>query len=179
MKHLVSNSTASFKENTSLANLGTSAAGLGVATAGILVAHNGLKLAGMKENFLVNLGLTAASIAGLMYVNNPLAKLAILGIGIYALTNTISIGVKEIVAPSASAPDAVKGLSGLIPASVKMKIAQYIPNFGNVEDAISGYPGDGYSGTEELNLDEHVGNVDEIVGNVEEMEGIGSAHMAM
>lgn len=174
MKHLVKESTASLKENTSLQNLGTSAAGLGVVTAGFLVAHNGLKLAGMQEKFLVNLGLTAASIAGLMYVNHPLAKLAILGVGIYALTNTISIGVKEVVSPSASTPAAVKGLSGLIPDSVKEKIAKYIPNFGEV----SGYPGDGYSGVDEV-IEDHVGELDEVVSGSEEMEGLGTANLVM
>lgn len=178
MEHLVKESNKSLKENTSLKNLGTSAAGLGVAAAGMLVAHNGLKLAGMSNNFLVNLGLVAGSIAGLMYVNHPLAKLAILGLGVYAVVNTISIGVKEVVSPSATTPAAVKGLSGLLPDSVKEKIAKYVPSFGSV-DEVSGYAGDGYGGTE--NLEEHINGAEQLLNT--ELEGaeelLGTASMAM
>lgn len=147
------------------------ASATGLLAAGFLVAHNGLKLIKMQDSLIANLGATAVFVAGAMMIENPWIKLALIGAAAYTGVKTLSIGLMHVVAPSASTPDAVKGLSGMIPDSVKEHIAKFLPTFGDITD-VSGFPGDGYSGLDEpINGPEDMGN--------NEVEGMGSAALVM
>ena len=143
----------------------------GLLAAGFLVAHNGLRLVKMQDNMLANLGLTAAAVAGAMYVSNPWLKLALIGVAAYAGVKTVSLAVAEVAAPGASG---LNGISGMIPEGVKANIRKFLPTF----DSVGEY--DEMSGADDemgdVNLDEHIGDVDEnLMGNEEALLGEGAA----
>lgn len=143
----------------------------GLLAAGFLVAHNGLRLVKMQDNMLANLGLTAAAVAGAMYVSNPWLKLALIGVAAYAGVKTVSLAVAEVAAPGASG---LNGISGMIPEGVKANIRKFLPTFGSVGE-YDEMNGDGDE-MGDVNLDEHIGDVDEnLMGNEEALLGEGAA----
>lgn len=149
---------------------------VGLLAAGFLVAHNGLRLMKMQDNVVANLGLTAAAIAGAMYLENPYLKLALIGVAAYSGVKTLSLATKAVT----EAPAGAGGLgfiSGMIPEGVKSQIRAFLPTFGSVGeyDEISG---DG--GTGDINLDEHVGDIGdngEMLGLEENLSGEASLMM--
>lgn len=143
----------------------------GLLAAGFLVAHNGLRLIKMQDNMLANLGLTAAAVAGAMYVSNPWLKLALIGVAAYAGVKTVSLAVAEVAAPGVTG---LGGFSGMIPEGVKANIRKFLPTFGSVGeyDEMNGNTDE----VGDVNLDEHIGDVDEnLMGNEEALLGDGAA----
>lgn len=144
----------------------------GVLAAGFLVAHNGLRLIKMQDNVLANLGVTAAAIAGAMYIENPWLKLALIGVAAYTGVKTLSLAVAEVAAPGTSG---LNGFSGMIPEGVKSHIRAFLPTFGSVGE-YDEMNGEGM-GADDVNLDEHISGLDEnLMGNEDEpVAGIGAA----
>lgn len=147
----------------------------GLLAAGFLVAHNGLRLMKMQDNVVANLGLTAAAIAGAMYLENPYLKLALIGVAAYSGVKTLSLATKAVT----EAPAGAGGLgfiSGMIPEGVKSKIREFLPTFGSVgESDYDSISGEGI-GADSINLDEHVGDLgnDEMLGLEESLQGDAS-----
>lgn len=149
----------------------------GLLAAGFLVAHNGLRLMKMQDNVVANLGLTAASIAGAMYLENPWLKLALIGVAAYSGVKTLSLATKAVT-EATPGTNGLGFISGMIPEGVKSQIRAFLPTFGSVGeyDEISGDGGMG-----DVNLDEHIGDLDEnllgMEGNEENLSGEASLMM--
>lgn len=158
-------------------NVKSYASATGLLAAGFVVAHAGLKLIKQDQSLIAAAGLTVASFGAAMYVPNPYAKLALLGIAVYGGLKTLAMGVKEVTAP---ANTGAGGLSGFIPETVKAQIRSYIPSLGSLGDydSTNSYTEEqGYAGE----LDDEPNNMNgaeearELSGAEEELSGIAGA----
>ena len=131
--------------------------------AGGMVAANIAVKAIKKDNLLVNGTVAVAALAVATKVKSPALKMMLLGASVFGTMRCLTIAVKGVTGNT-------QGIAGLIPESIKAKIAKFLPQLNGAETLLGEYDDFG-----DVNLDD-VGTVD---ANYEEVEsttnGFGSS----
>ncbi len=121
----------------------------GLITLGLIAANALTKNVIKKDTIAVNGAITVVGILGAAAIENPSVKLICMGVAAYGALKVAN----NLIAPTPIA--GVAGFEGLIPDSVKAKLAKFIPSFGNVdEEGRDQLTGREYEDTEDVNLDD-------------------------